>query len=174
MLKIATTARDSLRSLEEIVWAVHPENDTLDHLASYLCQYAEQLFRSGPIRCRVDAPAALPHHALSAETRHNLVMLVKETLNNVVKHSQAREVWLRLTVEGNRLVISIEDDGRGFADFAGATTGDGLPNMRKRCACVGGVLRFETRPGQGTTVSITVPLHLSVTMPASSEVPRVV
>ena len=173
LLKIATTARDSLRSLEEIVWAVHPENDTLDHLASYLCQYAEQLFRSGPIRCRVDAPAALPHHALSAETRHNLVMLVKETLNNVVKHSQAREVWLRLTVEGNRLVISIEDDGRGFADFAGATTGDGLPNMRKRCACVGGVLRFETRPGQGTTVSITVPLHLSVTMPASSEVPRV-
>ena len=66
-------------------------------------------------------PGHLPPLPLSADVRHNLFLAVKEALNNIVKHAQAREVRLRLIQEHGRLTLVIEDDGRGFDDLAAAS-----------------------------------------------------
>ncbi len=154
--RIAESARQSVHALEEIVWAVHPDNDTLDHLATYLAQFAEEFFRHTPVRCRVDLPATIPPHPLSSETRHHLFLIVKETLNNSLKYAGASEIWLRLNCDATAFTILVEDNGRGFDVEKNAAIGNGLRNLKKRALDIGARLNLESTPGHGTKMTVTM------------------
>jgi signal transduction histidine kinase len=113
------------------------------------------------IRCRMDLPVALPAARVEAESRYNLFLALKETLNNIVKHAQATEVWLRLKLEERAFTLIVEDNGRGIAAGSGAETerlhsGSGLGNLEQRLASVGGRCRIASQPGRGTRVELTV------------------
>src|SRR5207302_1273551 len=112
---IAQTTREIIQAMDEIVWTINPKNDTLDNLANYVFQYAQEYFQHSGVRCRVDLPAGLPDRPISTEERHNLFMAIKEALNNVLKHSQATEVRLSLTLNDGKITIVINDNGRGFS-----------------------------------------------------------
>jgi signal transduction histidine kinase len=156
--KIVTSARAAVQALDEIVWAVNPENDTLDGLVGYLNQYANQFFESTNVKCRLEMPARLSRLALPAEVRHDLFLVVKEALNNVFKHAQASEVRVRMAESATGVEIAIEDNGRGFEPGAVTTgrRGNGLENMRKRMENLGGGFRLTSAPGRGTKLSFTV------------------
>jgi signal transduction histidine kinase/streptogramin lyase len=162
LAQISDTARELTQTVDEIVWAVNPRQDTLDGLVSYICQFAQEYLNVAGILCRLDVPASLPPQPLTADVRHNLFLAVKEALNNIVKHAQAREVWLRLAHEGARLMLVIEDDGRGFADGTAAaaparpSSGHGLENLASRLASIGGRCAISSEPGCGTRVELTV------------------
>ena len=94
--QITTHSRDMVRAIDEIVWAVNPKNDSLDHLVTYICEFAEQFFRDTPTRCRVDVQELLPPCSLPSDVRHNLFLAVKEALHNVAKHASASQVWVRV------------------------------------------------------------------------------
>jgi signal transduction histidine kinase len=155
---LARSARQSTRSLEEIVWAVNPRRDSLQHLVDYLTHHANEFFRTTPIRCRQDLPLMLPEVTVSAAVRHHLFLACKEALNNTHKHSQATEVWLRLTADNSRLTVVIEDNGSGFEPRAGESTGNGLANLQTRMAAIGGQCSVESEPGRGTRVRLTLDL----------------
>lgn len=157
MDKISGTARQAIKSLDEIVWAVNPRNDTFGHLVDYAGQFALDYLRLAGIRCRLDLPEQTPAHELSTDVRHNLFLAVKEALHNVVRHAQATEVWLRARVTPDALELSIEDNGRGFAAAPDDALADGLRNMRQRLAELGGECRIESRPGAGTKVNLRLP-----------------
>ena len=106
---------------------------------------------------RIDVARDLPPLALDAERRHGLFLAVREALHNAVKHSGAREVWLRLRLDAGALLITIEDHGRGF-DPAATTGGDGLRNLRERLAALGGDCRIDSIDGAGTRVHLSLPL----------------
>ena len=154
---ISGTARQALKSLDEIVWAVNPRNDTLGHLIDYAGQFALDYLRLAGIRCRLDLPEAAPPRELSTDVRHNLFLAIKEALNNVVRHAQATEVWVRARVAADTLEISIEDNGRGFTKAPDDALADGLRNMRQRLADVGGECLIESEPGAGTRVKFRLP-----------------
>ena len=80
-----------LHSLDEIVWAVNPQNDTLEHVASYIGQYAEEYFQMTGIQCELDIPAQLPSYPLSSQMRHHLFLATHEALTNILKHSGATQ-----------------------------------------------------------------------------------
>ncbi len=149
---IARTTREIIRAMDEIVWTINPQNDTLDNLANYIFSYAQEYFQNTDVRCRMDVPAQLPNQALSTEIRHNLFMAVKEAFNNVLKHSKASEVQVGLTLNDGRMTISIADNGRGFALDQKRSGGNGLDNMRQRLRKIGGRLTIESRPGEGTRI----------------------
>jgi signal transduction histidine kinase len=154
---ISLTARQAIKALDEIVWAVNPRNDTLPHLVDYASQFAVDYLTVAGIRCRLDLPDDIPQREVSTDVRHNLFLVVKEALHNIVKHAGATEVRIRMGLGDEGLRFSIEDNGRGFdhpPDHAGA---DGLRNMRQRVADVGGRCTIESRPGAGTTVSFDIP-----------------
>ena len=93
---IFRTVREITRAMDEIVWTINPKNDTLDNLANYVFQYAQEYFQDTGVRCRLDLPPELPDQPVSTEVRHNLFMAVKEALNNVLKHARPRRcasVW---------------------------------------------------------------------------------
>ncbi len=157
--EISETARDTIRSFEEIVWAVNPKNDSLPHLMNYLCRFAEDFFEGSATQCVFDLPDNIPAIELPTDARHHVFLAAKEAMNNALKHAGARQVRVRLTLARDGFEIGIEDDGRGFGD--GSTkprpgTGNGLDNMRERMKSVGGELVLETRPGTGTSVTFRI------------------
>ncbi|MDB6029771.1 MAG: hypothetical protein JWM16_109, partial [Verrucomicrobiales bacterium] len=156
--KISATAREAVRAMDAIVWAVNPRNDTLDSFANYVSQFAEDFFRLTAIRYRLDVPPDLPDRPLSTEVRHHLFLAVKETLNNVVRHSGATEVWLRLSCEGNQLTIAIEDNGKGLQQGPSAPGQDGLLNLKHRLHSLGGVCQVQSSAGKGTEVRMVLSL----------------
>jgi signal transduction histidine kinase len=152
---IFKTVREITKAMDEIVWTINPRNDTLDHLANYIFQYAEEYFQDTGVSCRLDVPAQLPDRAVSTEVRHNIFMAVKEALNNTLKHAGATEVRVGLGLMDGRMAITITDNGRGFLiGDAPARKGEGLENMQQRLAQIGGRCVLESQPGRGTSVRL--------------------
>jgi signal transduction histidine kinase len=157
---IFRTARSVTRSLDEIVWAVNPRNDSLDRFTAHLCTFAPEFLRAAGISCRLDVPMDLPTAPLPAKVRHHLYLGFKEALHNVVKHAGATEVWLRLKIDSRQLTLVIEDNGRGFQRGAGAASGeDGLVNLGQRMTEIGGSFQQQSEPGQGTRTVLVAPLE---------------
>jgi ligand-binding sensor domain-containing protein/signal transduction histidine kinase len=158
--QISQTARETTRSLDEIVWAVNPANDTLDGLINYACKYAQEYLALAGLRCRADMPTQLPAVAFPPDVRHNIFLAFKEAINNVVKHAQASEVWIRLRLQPGHFTLEIEDNGRGLGnpDTMAAPSRDGLRNMRKRMEDIGGKFEAGAAAERGTIVRLTVPI----------------
>jgi signal transduction histidine kinase len=165
--KISKLARELISALYETVWAVNPENDHLEAQGNYLCQMVSELCEGKSIRCRFHV-LDLPHERrISSQTRHNINMVVKEAVHNVIKHSAATEVTLRMSCEEEILSISIEDDGMGFEPRL-QRAGNGLTNMKQRLAAMGGSCCIESNPALGTRVLIRLGLNpLSEAMTAA-------
>ena len=116
----------------------------------------------------MDLPVTLPVARVEAELRHNLFLALKEVLNNVVKHAQATEVWLRLRIETKTFTLIVEDNGQGIPIAGGAAgsrigriaAGSGLANLEKRLLAVGGRCEIHSRPGHGTRVEMTMAINL--------------
>ena len=167
---IANTSRDLLQSLDEIVWAVNPHNDTLEHLAAYLGHYATEYLQNTSVDCELHIPQGLPHHPLSAEARHNLFLAFEEALNNALKHGRASRIRVDMRAGPGQFEINVGDNGCGFdveaivsarrdpAAPLGKRVGNGMHNLQARLADVGGKCSIRSQPGQGTTVTLTVPL----------------
>ncbi len=161
---IAETSRELLRSMDEIVWAVNPRNDNLEHLAAYLGQHAHEYFQNTSIECSVEIPSLLPNHSISAEARHHLYLSFRESLTNILKHSRASHAQVQMKVIGEEFQIRVNDDGKGIDSQNGqfdcfySSEADGLRNMRERLEAVGGACDIESAPGKGTTISFSIPL----------------
>lgn len=154
---ISSTARQAIKALDEIVWAVNPRNDTLPHMLDYAGQFAVDYLRPSGIRCRLDFPEQIPVRELSTNLRHNLFLVIKEALHNIVKHANATEIWLRVRLHEKVLEVIIEDNGCGFAQAPDDALADGLRNMRQRLEEIDGICRVESQPQTGTRVILHLP-----------------
>jgi len=155
--KMAGTARLAVKSLDEIVWAVNPRNDTLAHLIDYMGQFAADYLRAAGVRCLLDVPEQMPPREVPSNVRHNVFLVVKEALQNIVKHARATEVWLRINAADQELRIVIEDNGCGFDPAPADALADGLHNMSQRMNELGGGFRIQSRAGAGTQIVVTLP-----------------
>lgn len=165
LAQISGTARELVGAMDEIVWAINPENDTLEGLVTYVGKYVQEYVTQAGLRCRLDLPAQLPALVLSAEVRHNLFLAIKEVLNNAVKHAQAAEILFLLKMQPSGFSFVIKDDGRGFipgavemqtADGSRISSGHGLRNLVHRLEKIGGACTVRSKPGKGTEVELTV------------------
>jgi signal transduction histidine kinase len=175
--RIYDTARELTRSMDEIVWAVNPRHDTLESLATYLEKFGQDWLASVGIRCRLDLPLQFPEWHLTSELRHNVFLAFKEALHNTVKHAGASEVLIRLRLKEKAFELAVEDNGRGFnvgektktvsTTQGRAASGNGLENMKRRLAAVGGTCEIQSSPGQGSKVVFSVQLKTSASEKAS-------
>ena len=158
--QISETARETTHSLDEIVWAINPSNDTLEGLANYACKYAQEYLALAGLRYRAEVPAHLPATEIPPEVRHNVFLAFKESVNNVVKHAHASEAWIRLRLSPEKFILEIEDNGRGLGgmDPKAAQMRNGMRNMRKRMADIRGEFSISPGANGGTIVRLTVPL----------------
>jgi len=172
---ISDDSREVLRSLDEIVWAVNPQNDTLDHLVTYLGQYAQEYFRKTGVECVLEFPRQLPAQPLSSQTRHHLFLAVHEALTNILKHSQAKWAKITMACDDHELEIIVSDNGVGFSPGCSDTNSssradgfcNGLDNMHRRLTEIGGQCRVESKPDHGTIVRFTLSFHGQATVKAN-------
>lgn len=118
--------------------------------------------------CRNYISDEIPDHHISAVFRRNLFLVLKETLNNIVRHSNANCISIIAQFKDNDLELIIEDNGNGFNLNNYQSDGDGLLNMHKRIQEIGGTFSLESKIGNGTVVNIKVPCfsikHLTMIM----------
>jgi signal transduction histidine kinase/ligand-binding sensor domain-containing protein len=168
LARIAGTALELTRAMDEIVWAVNPKNDRLDSLVNYLSKFAQDFLGDAGLAYRLEVPPQLPRWPLGSQVRHNLFLAFKEALHNVVKHAVASEVHVALAMQREGFVLTVTDNGCGFRlDDPTATPGaapgrlgggNGLANMKSRLEEVGGQFEVQSGFGRGTTVRFVVPV----------------
>ncbi len=159
MQEISGRARGLAVSLDEIVWAINPANDTSQSLVDYFFPYAQKLLAHAGIRCRLEVVEPLPSGSLNAEERHEFFHAFKESLNNVIRHAGATEVQVSLSATTRHLTIRVSDNGRGTGPPASSGAHHGLAGMRGRMTRLGGLCEITSKAGQGTTVSFVIPVQ---------------
>ena len=155
---IADIARESVASMNDIVWAVSPDQDSLLDLTRRMRRHAEELFSQREIELSFHAPDAEQDLHLSVGVRRDVLLIFKEAVSNAAKHSACDKVEIAFHSNHTRLMLSISDNGKGFAPENSNGEGQGLRSMTRRAMGLGGKLEITSQPGQGTTVAFTMPL----------------
>jgi signal transduction histidine kinase/streptogramin lyase len=155
--RIGELSRESVDSMSDIVWAIDPLRDAPIHLLQRMRRVAAELLQTHGLQLRFESSGDMSPR-LSADLRRHAFLSFKEILNNIVRHAGAAVVTIEVTIEPRHLRITVSDDGRGF-DASAAAEGQGLRNMRRRCASVGGSVDVTSRQGTGTSVRLTLPVR---------------
>lgn len=156
--RIVARAHEMAQTLNEIVWAVNPRNDSLSGLSPYLCHFAQEFLATTPVACRLEVQERLPEVPLTPEARHNVFLVLKEALNNCVRHSGATRFRLSLQIREREFMIQFDDNGHGFDVGAAVASGNGLANMKLRAEAAGARFSIRSQPGGGTTICLFLPL----------------
>lgn len=157
LASIADIARESVSSMNDIVWAISPQHDRLLDLTRRMRQHAEEVFTLRDINLEFNAPVSERHVQLRVGTRRDVLLIFKEAVNNVARHSECTKVMIDFRSEHHLLRLNVSDNGRGF-EPGSKSDGHGLRSMARRAATIGGELRIDSRPGEGTTVRFEMPL----------------
>ena len=152
---IAGIARESVASMNDIVWAIAPEHDSLLDLTRRMRSFAEEVFALRDIDLAFDAPTADTDLKLSVGVRRDVLLIFKEAVNNAARHSECTKVAIDFRVEHAKLFLQIKDNGTGFAPDS-ESDGQGLRSMSRRAKVLGGNLTIESN--DGTTVKFELVL----------------
>lgn len=156
--QIYEVANELARNVDETVWAVNPENDGWEPFVSYFEQYTEYFLGSSGLRFHFTRPSELIETPVASKTRHHLLLAVREAVSNVLKHAAAQQVKIIMTLEGDFLIVRVEDDGVGFDVSEQVGVGhDGLKNLQRRMREINGELKITSTPNVGTCVEFRVP-----------------
>jgi signal transduction histidine kinase len=160
--KLLENARDQMRATideaRQAVWNLR-STPAAGGIGQRLTETARQISRQSgvPIDCdTAGAPATL-----DPETGHHLLLVVREALNNAVRHGHPGRVSVRLHGDNGSLRVHIQDDGCGFVPETASQPGAahyGIVGMRERIESLGGTFALDSAPGRGTGVEITLPL----------------
>jgi ligand-binding sensor domain-containing protein len=151
--RIGASSQGVMESLDDIVWMIRPGNDSLEVITSRIREYATAMFEARGIRFTLSMPAGLDEMRMSLEDRRQLYLIIKEAVNNIVKHSSCSFARIAIAVHKKDLVVTIQDDGHGF-DSSLHLPGNGIANMRERASAMGGHLTVESGTGGGTIINL--------------------
>lgn len=154
---IAHTSRELVDTMSDIVWAVNPHRDSLDDLTHRMRRFATDTLEGANITLRFSAPASGVTRRLGPDMRREILLILKESVTNIVRHAQCTEAEIEFSVGRNQLNLRVRDNGHGF-DLATASNGNGLRSMRRRVESLGGRFRLESSPGHGTDLVVEVPI----------------
>lgn len=159
LLSIARIARESVASMSDIVWAINPERDSLRDVIRKMRRHAEEVFSIRDVELHFETPSSKDSQKLGVTMRRDLLLIFKEAVNNVARHSNCSRVNIELRLEGSQVLLTILDDGVGF-DTSVASEGHGLQSMKRRAETLGGTLAIASAPGQ-TKLTARIPLNQS-------------
>ncbi len=145
--KISASANDLLNKMNAIIWSMSSSNDSLGNMIAYIRSYALEYFEDTGINCKITIPEKLPNIQVIGEIRRNVFLVVKEALNNILKHSKATEVSIKLVRVDDGLTLYIQDNGKGIDLEKIRQFGNGLKNMKKRMADIGADFNIENING---------------------------
>ncbi len=160
--RIANTSRDTVESMSDIVWSINPKEDRVEDLVHRMRRLASDTLATSDIHIRFNVAEGVEELSLDPLLRREVYLIWKEAIANIARHSKCTQVDAALGVAGRWMDIAVTDNGRGF-DPQSAGTGHGLQNMRARTEALGGLFTLASRPGEGTHITVRIPLRRSKT-----------
>lgn len=151
LTKIEANAKDTLEALDDIIWLVKPSNDKFSNLSTHIREFAVPLFESKNIHFEIDFPDSIPEVMLPMEVRRNVFLIIKESVNNLVKYSDCTQATIKATYEAGDLVFVVKDNGKGF-DPEMETNRNGVKNLKARAASINAHLVINSTPEKGTEI----------------------
>jgi signal transduction histidine kinase len=156
LTELAETSRALVGNMSDIVWSIDARHDNIGDVMARFRAFGSDVLESRGIRWTCEASFRV---RLSPEQRRDFYLIFKEAINNAGRHSQARNVALRVDLRNGRLCGEIWDDGSGFSD--NGVCGIGIRSMRERAERLGGTFSIGPRSESGTIVRVELPLRSS-------------
>ncbi len=155
--KIVSLSDESVEKMNEIIWALNQGNQQLNELIYYIRSQSSEMVNNAGMEFDCRMPDDMPQLSLPWDKTRNIYLLVKESVNNAVKHSKASKVSISFDVN-THLVIRINDNGIGFSKETIMRQGNGLLNYKKRIDFLAGTWKLESGNGHGTLLFFEIPL----------------
>jgi signal transduction histidine kinase len=157
--KISLQSKEVIAGMREIIWASNPANDNLKSMLSFMRQYIDRFFDGTTIRAVVNFPHDAGEITLHPEVRRNLFLILKESLNNAVKHSGTDKMDIDFTNENEHFHFNIKDYGKGIDDDSKDDFSNGLRNMEMRAAQIQSLFKLISSPGKGVQIAVSGRLY---------------
>ncbi len=151
--QIAIQSKAIQQSMSDIVWSIRPENENIDNLTTRIREYAAQTLEPLQISASISLDDNMQNQKLSMHYRKELLLICKEAINNIAKHSGATKASVLLQKNNQHILLLISDNGQ----WKGSTTGTGNKSMAERAATLGGVLQINGSKA-GTKITATIPI----------------
>jgi two-component sensor histidine kinase len=155
--RIAEEVNSSNQALDDIVWSINTENDTLAQTITRMRRYAAEIFDGANIHYSLHMDEHFAGRKLNMEQRRDSFLIFKEAINNIYKHAQAKNVYIKVWMDNNHLYMNIRDDGKGF-DTTVSTNRNGIKNINHRTEKWKGTIQINSSPGKGTEMLIHFPI----------------
>ena len=156
-LRVAHEIRENavvlMERMEDIVWSINPKNDSLENLLLRIKRFAAHVFEAKNIDYEIHISAGIDHLALPMEVRQHIYLILKEGINNVVKHAACTRAVIEVTYQQAVLHIRLADNGKGF-DISAPTSGHGVGSMKNRAAAMKMNFTLSSAVGKGTTIDV--------------------
>jgi ligand-binding sensor domain-containing protein/two-component sensor histidine kinase len=160
---IASTSRELVDSMSDIVWAINPNRDNFGDLAQRMRRFGSDIFTAKDIEFRFDLSEPERSIKLDTQVRRQVFLIFKECSHNIVRHSECSRVEVNLSIENHAITLTLRDDGKGF-NLEQASHGHGLTSMNRRAKALDASFEISSRAGEGTVVSLKVPLFRHVAL----------
>jgi ligand-binding sensor domain-containing protein/two-component sensor histidine kinase len=155
--RISEEVQASSQAMDDIIWSVNSNNDSLDEILARMRRYAAELFDNSDTICHLQLDDTAGNKKLGMEQRRDVYLIYKEALNNIHKHAAAANVQINVSQIKNYLWMKIEDDGKGF-DTGTLTHRNGLKNLATRVEKWKGNISIQSIKDKGTVIEIKLPL----------------
>ena len=155
--QINLNTRQVMENMNDIVWALNTRSPGETTLETKLKNYSYELLAPMNIICSYHVDKEAERNLNHIGARKIILLVAKEAINNIARHSYATKAAVRLEVVGKSLVLEVSDNGKG-RDADNGKNGNGLRNMKSRINALGGKFHFESRPGMGTQIRCIIPL----------------
>lgn len=144
-----------MEKMDDIVWSISSQNDTLGNLLARIQIFASTVFEAKDIEYEFNISEKIKIKKLDMQQRQHIYLILKEGINNLIKYSGCTMACVKAAYFAGMLTIEVADNGTGF-DIKNILPGNGLYNMQKRAKTIGGKLEINSVPKQGTVLVLTV------------------
>ncbi|HLF62863.1 MAG TPA: ATP-binding protein, partial [Saprospiraceae bacterium] len=141
----------------DIIWSINTEGHHRESIADRIRNYSTDLLSQKNIACSYNIDQQVDRKLRQPESRKNILLIIKEALNNIAKYSEASQAEVIISIDGAHIVITITDNGKGF-DPNVVSRGNGLSNMSQRTHLLGGNFHIRSSAGGGTCIQSRIPL----------------
>lgn len=154
--RIMNESREMMQTMRGVVWVINPHNDRAVDYFDKVKSFVEAVLSSRAVALTFRAETA-DTQIIGLEVQRNLFLIIKEAVVNIAKHAEAIEASVAIKTDKNFLWVQISDNGKGFDEEA-MSEGNGLRNLKKRAAQLGGNLAVTSSPGSGTIIKVVLPI----------------
>ena len=151
--------KELMSRMSDVIWSMKPSEEDKNSITARIKNYSSELLSAKGISCALDIDEEISKKINNPIVRKNILLIIKEAMNNIAKYSKADKVNISLLQQDKAILLCIADNGTGFSN-ADEFRGNGLANMQQRSKDLGGSCMIISEPGKGVKITCSFPVSI--------------